>query len=110
MAKIELKSKNPDLSISIGMDDLCDVLVKLPMEQRVYIINHILNYFGGKESPLKALAEQRYKDAVQKTESFKDLAANSRMSNSSGAYYTVASKYEKEANIWKQLIDLETKQ
>lgn len=110
MAKIELKSKNPNLSISIGMDDLCEVLIKLPMEQRIHIINYILGCYAGKESPLKALAEQRYKDAVQKTESFKDLAANPRMSNSSGAYYTVAKKYEKEADIWKQLVDLETKQ
>ena len=109
MAKIEINSKNPNLSISIDVNDLCDVLIKLPMEQRIHIINHILNYFGGKESPLKALAEQRYKDAVQKAESFIDLAANPRMTNSSGAYYTTALKYEKEADIWKQLIDLETK-
>ena len=109
MEKIEIKSKNPNLSISIGMDDLCNVFVRLPMDQRIHIINYILEYHGGKESPLKALAEQRYKDAAKEVKVFKDLAANPNpiMANSSGAYYNVAKKYEKEANIWKQLFDLE---
>ena len=107
MAKIEINSKNPNISVSIGMDDLCDVLVKLPMEQRIHIINYILGYYAGKESPLKALAEQRYKDATEEVKVFKELAAEPIMADSSGSYYTVAKKYEKEADIWKQLIDLE---
>lgn len=106
MAKIEIKSKNPDLTISIGMDDLCDVLVKLPMGQRIYIINHILECFGGKESPLKALAEQRYKNAIKEVKIFNDLASDPEMP-AREAYNNVAEKYEKAADIWKQLVDLE---
>lgn len=109
MVKIEIKSKNPNLSISIGMDDLCEVLIKLPMEQRIHIINHILEYHCGKESPLKALAEQRYKDASKEVKVFNDLTSNPDMP-ARDAYKSVAKKYEKEADIWKQLVDLETKQ
>jgi len=108
MEKIEIKSKNPNLSISIDTDDLCDVLVKLPMGQRIHIINYVLEYHGGKDSPLKALAEQRYKDAAKEVKVFKNLASNPI--TASDAYKCVAEKYEKEADIWKQLIDLETKQ
>jgi hypothetical protein len=106
MAKIEIKAKNPNLSISIDIDDLCDVLVKLPMEQRIHIINHILECFGGKESPLKALAKQRYKNAIKEVKVFKDLSSNPDMP-AKEAYKSVAEKYEKEADIWKQLVDLE---
>lgn len=109
MEKIEIKSKNPNLSVSIDMDDLCDVLVNLPMKQRIHIINYILEYHCGKESPLKALAEQRYKDASKEVKVFNDLTSDPDMP-ARDSYKGVAEKYEKEADIWKQLVDLETKQ
>lgn len=106
MAKIEIKSKNPNMSISIGMDDLCDVLIKLPIKQRIQIINHILNYFSDKESPLKALAEARYNDAIKEVKIFNNLTSVPDMP-AKEAYNSVASKYKKEADIWKQFVDLE---
>ena len=108
MAKIEIKAKNPNLSISIDMDDLCDVLAHLSMKERIYIINYILENYAGKESPLKALAEQRYKDTVKEVKVFKDLAANPDIP-AKDAYRSVAEKYEKEEKIWKEIIELENK-
>ena len=103
MAKITFKSK---LNVSIELETLCDVLADLSMKEKVYIINYILENYKGKESPLKALAEQRYKDTSKEAKVFNDLASNPDMP-ARAAYNSVREKYEKKADIWKQFVDLE---
>lgn len=104
MAKIKINEK---VGISIDMDKLCEVLIDLPMKQKIYIINYILENYSGNESPLKALAEQRYKDCLKDVKTFEDLAKDPVIA--CDAYNDVAERYKNESKIWKEFVEFENK-
>jgi len=104
MAKIKI---NKRVDISIDIDKLCEVLIDLPMKQKLYIINCILENYSGNESPLKALAEQKHKDCLKNVKIFEDLAKDPVTAYD--AYNDVAERYKNESKIWKEFIDLENK-
>lgn len=108
MKKISLKN---GLEATIGLDNLCESLKNISINDKIYLIDYILSYYGNShESPLKCLAKFKAKQTEENSVRLKESAFTPILipegKECYEPYLELSKKYKKESEIWKQFIDL----
>lgn len=96
--KINIKKK---VTISLSIDELCELITELPMKDRIYIMHEILTCPHLNENPLKKFVKNEYKCAKKDSKTFLDISKDPIFSES---YKEVSDKYNKEAEMWNRIL------
>ena len=96
--KINIKKK---ITISLSTDELCELITKLPMKDRVYIMHDILTCYRSNENPLKEFVKNEYKCAKKDSKTFLDISKDPMFGE---GYKETSDKYNKEAEMWKRIL------
>ncbi len=93
-----------ELKIKLTLDEICEKIENLPMKDRVYIMDNILNCYGIGENPLRSLAEYEHKEAIKASKRFASMSKDPALSHVSDSYEELSENYKREAENWKRFL------
>lgn len=96
------------VSVTLDIENLIEKITSFSNADKVYLISQILDRFDAtKESPLQALAKYMNNQRTKEGDDFKRLSEDKywKSIGMGEGYGEAATRYYKEAEIWKQFID-----
>ena len=99
--KIEFRK---EMKVQLSIDEICGHIVSLPMKDRIYIMDYILESCSAEENPLRSLAEHEYKKARKESANFSEMASDPVFAFTSEAYKEVSKHYKHIGGLWEQFL------
>ena len=93
-----------EMKIQLSLDEICEHITSLPMKDRIYVMDYILQCYNAGEDPLRSLAEHEYKGAKKESANFSEMAADPVFAFTSEAYKEVSNHYKHIGGLWQQFL------